>query len=134
MHVGGNKGYGVNVAVIDSGCDYNHPDGAVNYVGGWDFVNNDNDPMDDNGHGTHVSGTVAAKDDNVGVVGVAPLASLYCLKVLNSSGSGAWSDIIAALQWAVANGIEVTNTAMGARSIPEGRSRLRSITPRRRGF
>ena len=113
VHDGGNKGAGVKIAVIDSGCDYTHLDGAVNYVGGWDFVNNDDDPMDDNGHGTHVSGTVAAADDGVGVVGVAPAASLYCLKVLNANGSGAWSDIIAALDWAAENEIQVTNNSYG---------------------
>ena len=115
VHNGGNKGYGVKVAVIDSGIDYTHPDLIENYVvGGYDFVNNDIDPMDDYGHGTHVAGIIAAEDDDSGVVGVAPLASLYGLKVLNSSGSGYFSDIIAALQWAVDNGYQVTNNSYGS--------------------
>ena len=122
VHGGGNRGAGVNVAVMDSGCDYGHPDLDANYAGGYDFVNNDTNPMDDYGHGTHVSGTVAAEDNGVGVVGVAPLASLYCLKVLNSNGSGAWSDIIAALQWTVNNGIQihVTNSSFGSSLNPGG--------------
>ena len=120
VHTAGNKGTGVEVAVIDSGCDYTHSDLDGNYWGGYDFVNDDTDPMDDNGHGTHVSGTVAAEDGNGGVVGVAPEAHLYCLKVLSSGGSGSWSDIIAALQWAVGNGIQVTNNSYGSSLNPGG--------------
>ena len=118
VHDGGNKGLGVKVAIIDSGIDYTHPDLDGNFMGGYDFVNDDNDPMDDNEHGTHVAGTVAAEDDGVGVVGMAPLASLYGVKVLNSNGSGYWSDIIAALQWCVDNFIQVTNNSYGSSSDP----------------
>ena len=120
VHDSGNKGAGVKVAVIDSGCDYTHSDLDGNYAGGWDFVNDDGDPMDDNDHGTHVSGTVVAEDNGVGVVGVAPEADLYCLKVLSSSGGGAWSDIIAALQWAVDNGMQVTNNSYSGGTNPGG--------------
>ena len=111
VHTGGNNGAGVKVAVIDSGIDHAHPDLDGNYAGGHDFVNSDSDPMDDNGHGSHVAGTLAAEDNNTGVVGVAPEASLYALKVLNASNRGNWSDIIAAVQWAVDNGIQVTNNS-----------------------
>jgi hypothetical protein len=120
VHDRGNKGAGVNVAVIDSGADYTHPDLDGNYMGGYDFVNGDHDPMDDAGHGTHVSGTVLAEDDGVGVVGVAPQARLYALKVLNASGSGSFSNVIAALQWAVDNNIEVTNNSYGSSQNPGG--------------
>lgn len=120
VHDGGNKGTGVKVAVIDSGVDYNHPDLAGRVVGGYDFVNSDTDPLDDNGHGTHVAGTVAALDNDVGVVGVGPEVSIYALKVLNSSGSGRWSDVIAALDWAVTNGIQATNNSYGSGSNPGG--------------
>lgn len=117
-HDGGNRGAGVRVAIIDSGVDYNHPDLRANYLGGRDFVNNDSDPMDDNGHGTHVAGTVAARDDGAGVVGVAPEAQIYALKVLNATGSGSFSNIIAALQWAVDNRIQVTNNSYGSSGDP----------------
>src|SRR5680860_213253 len=70
VHGAGTTGAGVQVAVIDSGIDYTHSDLSANYAGGWDFVNNDNSPMDDNGHGTHVAGTIAAEDNGTGVVGV----------------------------------------------------------------
>ena len=120
VHGGGNKGNGVKIGILDTGIDYTHPDLDANFVGGYDFVNNDNDPMDDHGHGTHVAGTVAAEDDDYGVVGVAPEASLYALKVLSASGGGSWSDIIAALEWAVKNGIQVTNNSYGSSLNPGG--------------
>ncbi|MBN2594331.1 MAG: S8 family serine peptidase [Sedimentisphaerales bacterium] len=118
VHDGGNEGAGVKVAIIDSGIDYHHPDLDANYKGGWDFVNNDNDPMDDNGHGTHCAGIIAAEDDDSGAVGVAPEAGLYALKVLDSSGGGYYSDVIEALQWAVVNGIQVTSNSYGSSGDP----------------
>ena len=117
VHDGGNKGAGVKVAIIDSGIDYTHPDLDANYAGGRDFVNNDNDPMDDDGHGTHVAGTVAAEDNDIGVVGVAPEARIYALKVLEG-GTGSYSDVIAAIEWAVYNGIQVTNNSYGSSGYP----------------
>ena len=123
----GNKALNVPVAIIDTGIDYTHPDlgGCVaigngcKIAGGFDFVNDDADPMDDDGHGTHVAGTVTASDNGVGVVGVAPEAKLYALKVLDASGSGSFSDVIAALQWVVDNGtIKITNNSYGSSSDP----------------
>jgi len=121
VHDSGNGGAGVKVAIIDSGVDYTHEDLDNNFdtsLLGHDFVNNDTDPMDDNGHGTHVAGTVAAEDNGEGVVGVAPEASLYALKVLDSGGRGDFSDVIAALQWCVDNGIQVTNNSYGSSGDP----------------
>jgi len=118
VHDDDNKGTGVNIAIIDSGIDYTHPDLDDNYAGGYDFVNDDNDPMDDDGHGTHVAGTVAAEDNGSGVVGVAPEASLYALKVLDSGGSGYFSDIIKALEWCMSNDIQVTNNSYGSSGDP----------------
>jgi len=113
-----NKGTSIKVAIIDSGIDWNHPDLNANYRGGYDFFNGDNDPMDDNGHGTHVAGIVAAEDDGSGVVGVAPEVALYALKVLGADCSGYYSDVIAALQWAVDNKIQVTNNSYGSSDDP----------------
>lgn len=118
VHAGANTGVGVKVAVIDSGIDYGHPDTAPFYKGGYDFVNDDSDPRDDNGHGTHVAGTVAACDNGLGVVGAAPSIDLYALKVLGADGSGSYSDVIAALQWAVDHGIQVTNNSYGGSGYP----------------
>ena len=125
VQAGGNKALNVPVAIIDTGIDYKHPDlggclgAACKVVGGFDFVNNDSDPLDDDGHGTHVAGTVAGLDNDVGVVGVAPEAKLYALKVLNASGSGSFSDVIKALEWVVDNGtIKITNNSYGSSSDP----------------
>ncbi len=108
------RGAAVNVAVIDTGILYNHPGLAGRYQGGWDFVNNDADPLDDNGHGTRVSGVIASIRDGVGSVGVAPEAHLYALKVLGANGSGQTSNIIAAVDWAASHNIQVTNNRYGA--------------------
>jgi subtilisin family serine protease len=114
VHDSGNKGSGVKVAILDTGIDYNHPDLNANYNdGGYDYVNNDNDPMDDNGHGTHCAGIVAAEDDGNGVVGVAPEAYLYAVKVLDNTGIGYWSDVIAGIQWSVNNNMEVISMSFG---------------------
>lgn len=124
-HEAGFTGAGVKVAVIDTGIDYVHdqppeleppvvdPEFLGNYAGGWDFVNGDADPMDDNGHGTHVSGSLAAEANGYLVVGVAPEVDLYALKILDSAGSGDESNLIAALEWAVANDIDVVNMSLG---------------------
>lgn len=113
-HDFGYTGKTVKVAIIDTGIDYNHPDLAPLVKGGYDFQNNDPDPMDDHDHGTHVSGTVAAAWDGVGVVGVAPGVELYALKVLDQNGSGNLSTIIAALDWCVQHDINVTNQSLGS--------------------
>lgn len=118
VHDSENRGGGVKVAIIDSGIDYIHPDLKTNYVDGYDFVNNDTDPMDDDGHGTHVAGIVAAEDNESGVVGVAPEAKLYALKVLEG-GSGYWDDIIAAIQWSVDNSMQVVNMSLGGTGISD---------------
>ncbi|MBI2850486.1 MAG: S8 family peptidase [Chloroflexi bacterium] len=113
------NGTGVTVGIIDTGIDYNHPELAAAYGGGYDFVNKDSDPSDDNGHGTHVAGTIAAARDGNGVAGVAPGASLRAYKVLNANGSGYWSDVIAALGQAVTDGVQVVNMSLGANTAPK---------------
>ncbi len=115
VHDAGNKGEGVKVAVIDTGIDYTHPDLDGNYAGGYDFVNEDDDPMDDDGHGTHVAGIVAAEDNDVSgsVVGVAPGALLYSLKVLDATGSGTTLDLFEAMDRAVSEGMDIINMSLG---------------------
>jgi len=110
---GYNKGAGINVSIIDTGIDYTHEDLDANYKGGYDFVNGDADPMDDNGHGTHCAGIVAAEDNGEGVVGVVPEAHLYAVKVLDSAGSGYLSDVIAGIQWSIDNGMQVISMSLG---------------------
>ena len=111
VHDLGNRGTGVKVAIIDTGIDSSHGDLTV--VGGKSFVSYTEDFDDDNGHGTHVAGIVAALDDGIGVVGVAPAAELYALKALDENGSGYVSDVAYAIQWATVNEIQVINMSLG---------------------
>jgi subtilisin family serine protease len=87
--------------------------GFVDDFRGWDFVNNDNDPIDDNNHGTHISGLVAAKRDGVGMTGVAPTAKIMPLKILDRGGFGKIRDEINAINYAVANGAKIINVSLG---------------------
>jgi len=113
---GGDTGGGVKLAIIDTGLDLTHPDLAPRYAGGYNFVANTTTPQDDNGHGTHVSGIAAATIDGAAVEGVAPAASLYALKVLDATGSGYYSNIIAALQWCVTNKMQIASMSLGGSS------------------
>jgi len=113
---GVDEGLDVDAAVIDTGIDQQHPE--LNVVGGVRFylgMLTDSKYDDDHGHGSHVAGIIAARDNGSGVVGVAPGARLYAVKVLNSRGSGYLSDIIKGLDWvrARANVIEVINMSLG---------------------
>ena len=106
------QGDGIKVAVIDTGIDYTHPDLAV--AGGYSAVDYTASYYDDNGHGTHVAGTIAAVHNDVGVLGVAPAVSLYAVKALDSQGSGYVSDIVEAIDWCIANGVKVINLSLGS--------------------
>lgn len=116
----------VDVAVLDTGIDRQHPD--LNVVGGIDctlrsggfnfYCGAGNGGDDDQYHGTHVAGTIAALDNGIGVVGIAPGARLWAVKVLNSQGSGYTSGIIAGIDWVIAQGtIEVINMSLGGSGI-----------------
>jgi subtilisin family serine protease len=136
----GASGTGVTVAVVDTGVALTHPDlagqiatnpgetgggretngidddhdGYVDDWRGWDFVAGDNVPADENGHGTHVSGTIAAAQDAVGVSGVAPGARILPLRVLDANGSGTSSAVAAAFDLAGKLGIPVVNASLGS--------------------
>ncbi len=116
-------GSGVVVAVIDCGVAYEDYDvyglapdlAGTNFVPGYDFVNNDTHPNDDNGHGTHVAGTVAqTTNNNLGVTGVAFNCSIMPVKVLDASGSGYVSDIADGIYYAADNGAHVINMSLGS--------------------
>lgn len=108
------RGEGVKVVVIDTGLDMTHPDLAGNIKGGWNAITKGNDFNDDHGHGTHCGGNVAALDNKIGIVGVAPKADLYGVKVLDANGSGTFDDVIAGMQWAIDNHMEVASMSLGA--------------------
>lgn len=137
------SGAGVTVAVIDSGVDGDHPDlggqltgnpgelgagresngidddgnGLIDDWRGWDWVEGDNVPQDEDGHGTHVTGTVVAlRDNGLGVAGVAPEAKVLALRVLDQDGNGDWSDVVDAMEYAGDLGVRVVNMSLGAQS------------------
>lgn len=141
-NLGGPNGGGspdVVIAIIDTGVDYNHLDlrnniwtntgeipnnnidddgnGYVDDVHGWDCVNEDNDPIDDNGHGTHVAGIAAAENNNIGTVGVAFNCKIMPIKAGNSSGKFNNADIAQAIQYAYMSGASVINMSFGGPSI-----------------
>ncbi|NOY71407.1 MAG: S8 family serine peptidase, partial [Gammaproteobacteria bacterium] len=129
-------GENVIIAVVDTGVDYNHSElssniwnnsaeianngrdddgnGFIDDVRGWDFSNNDNNPMDDNNHGTHLAGTIAANGNNgSGIAGINWSARIMPLKFLDGAGAGSSANAIAAIDYAVANGARIINASWG---------------------
>ncbi|MEH2196379.1 MAG: S8 family peptidase [Nostoc sp.] len=134
----GYTGKGVVVAVVDTGVDYNHEDlknniwtntkeipgngidddgnGYVDDTYGWNFADKNNNTLDNNGHGTHVSGTIAGENNNYGVTGIAYNAKIMPVKVLDDSGSGSYSSIAKGIRYAADNGANVINLSLGGGS------------------
>ncbi|WP_078379811.1 S8 family serine peptidase [Sutcliffiella halmapala] len=138
LHEEGITGEGIKIGVLDTGVDYNHPDLKDAYKGGYDFVDNDDDPMEatyedwkESGspefagsssyytsHGTHVSGTIVGQNSgnnsDISVQGVAPGADLYAYRVLGPYGSGTSDGVIAGIERAVEDGMDILNLSLGA--------------------
>ncbi len=137
LHEEGFTGKGIKIGILDTGIDYNHPDLKDAYKGGYDFVNNDNDPMETTyadwkksgqpelsgsntyytEHGTHVAGIIGGRgvaNSEYKTLGAAPEADLYSYRVLGPYGSGTTANIIAALDKAVADGMDIVNMSLGA--------------------
>lgn len=134
----GHTGQGIIVAVIDTGVDYNHEDlknniwintkeiagngidddgnGYIDDVRGWNFDNDNNNVLDNNGHGTHVSGTIAAENNGIGVTGIAYNSQIMPVKALDANGSGSSSNITKGIYYAVDNGAKVINLSLGGDS------------------
>lgn len=110
---------GVDVAVIDSGIDVRHPD--LNVVGGVNCTTG-RGYDDGDGHGTHVAGTIGAKDNGIGVVGVAPGARLWAVRVLDNRGQGSWSSVVCGIDWVTKNAktIKVANMSLGGGGADDG--------------
>ena len=131
----GYTGEGITVAVIDSGVQVNHPDllssiwvnaaeipgdgidndrnGYVDDVRGWDFIDRDNSPTDENGHGTHVAGIIAAANNSVGGTGVAYASTIMPIRVLDEVGSGSTNGVAQGIRYAVDNGAQIINLSLG---------------------
>jgi subtilisin family serine protease len=141
---------GIIVAVVDTGVNYNHPElsgnmwintgetpgngidddrnGFIDDIRGWDFFDNDNDPMDFDSHGTHVAGTIAARGNNAeGITGVMWNARIMALKIAGVEAFAATSDIVSAINYAAANGARIINASWGRLAAPGETEDLRSI-------
>ncbi len=112
----GNNADPVRVAIVDTGISATHPDLAANIKGGYNAINTTKSWNDDNGHGSHVAGIVAALNNSIGVIGVGPAVDLLAVKVLSRSGSGFTSDVIEGIQWAMNNNAQVINLSLGSSS------------------
>jgi major intracellular serine protease len=108
------QGEGVKIAVLDTGCDLDHPDLVENLLPGKNFVNPNKPPEDDNQHGTHVTGIICACNNDIGVVGVAPKSKVIPVKVLNGSGGGELRLVAEGIIWAVDNGADIICMSLGS--------------------
>ena len=108
------RGAGITVAVADTGIDAGHPEFAGRLVPGYDFVDDDGDPQDGHGHGTHVAGTLAAGENGAGVIGVAPQALVMPLRVLDDNGGGNSADVAAAFAYAGDRSVRIVNASLGS--------------------
>jgi subtilisin family serine protease len=102
------------IAIVDSGINPQHPEFTGRIVPGYDFINDDNDPTDDHGHGTHVAGIAAAGLNGIGTVGVCPECKLMPIKVLNKRNGGTWGTVSKGILFATDHGADVINLSLGA--------------------
>ena len=112
------RGEGVRVGIIDTGMDLGHPDLQAAYRGGYDFVHNDSVPEEEAeggafGHGTRMAGIIAASDNGFGLIGAAPGVSLYALKIFPKNGGALTSNVIRAVEWAIAQKLDVVSCSFG---------------------
>ncbi|HJP72605.1 MAG TPA: S8 family serine peptidase [Candidatus Limnocylindria bacterium] len=102
------------IAVLDTGVQFNHPDLAGRLLGGYDFVNGDTDPSDDNGHGTWVSGIIAANaNDGYGIAGISWSDKILPVKIMNGEGTGSTANLLTAIRWSADQGAKVINMSVG---------------------
>jgi subtilisin family serine protease len=106
-----NQGNGVKIAILDTGIDTDHPD--LRIAGGVSFVAGSADFDDNNGHGTMVAGIIGALDNNAGVIGVAPEADIYAVKVISQDGKGDTAAVVKGIEWSIANGMLIINLSFG---------------------
>lgn len=108
------QGENVVIAVLDTGCDLDHPDLANNLLPGRNFCNLKKPPEDGNGHGTHITGTLVAENNDIGVVGVCPKAKVRPVKVLDDKGNGNLMSVAQGIRWAVSQKVDIISMSLGA--------------------
>lgn len=109
-------GYRIRIGVIDTGVDFQHPDIRHSLAGGINLLNRNMLPLDDNGHGTHIAGTIAAANGTEGMMGVAPRSIIYPVKAFDHNGSAYVSDIILGIDWCVRNHVHLINMSFGMKT------------------
>ncbi|MCZ8522955.1 MULTISPECIES: S8 family peptidase [Paenibacillus] len=110
------KGDQIRIGIIDTGVDYTHPDLRHSLSRGVNILNRQLLPYDDNGHGTHIAGTIAAYAQQKGVIGVAPMALIHPIKAFDQQGGAYVSDIISGIDWCVSNGMNIINMSFGMKT------------------
>ena len=108
------QGEDVKIAVIDTGCDLDHPDIKNNLLQGKNFVEKNTDPIDRCGHGTHCAGTIAAENNGIGMVGVAPKSKIIPVKALDDNGQGNINNIVEAIRWSADNNADIISMSLGS--------------------
>lgn len=113
----GYKGQGVKIAIVDSGCQVDHPDLRDRIIGGRNFTTEDNGDItkynDYNGHGTHVAGVIAASHNGSGIIGVAPEAGILILKVMEKNGQGSYMNVVNAINYAITQKVDIISMSLG---------------------
>jgi len=109
-------GHRIKIGVIDTGVDFQHPDLRHSLSGGINLLNRNMLPLDDNGHGTHIAGTIAAANSTEGMMGVAPRSIIYPVKAFDHNGSAYVSDIILGIDWCVRNHVHLINMSFGMKT------------------
>lgn len=107
------KGEDVVIAVLDTGCDLDHPDLKNNLLDGFNAIKPNTSPVDENGHGSHVTGILVANDNEIGMVGVCPKAKVKPVKVLDKNGNGTMPDVANGIRWAADNGCHLITMSLG---------------------
>lgn len=108
------EGEGVKIAVLDTGCDLDHPDLKGNLLEGINFIKRGTPPEDDNGHGSHITGTLVAENNDIGMVGVCPKSKVIPIKVLDGKGNGNLLNVGMGIRWAADNGADIISMSLGA--------------------
>ncbi len=108
------EGEGVKIAIIDTGCDLDHTDLKNNIIQGKNFIDFTKDPYDVVGHGTHTAGTIAAENNGIGMVGIAPKSKIMPVKALGDDGMGNIINIVSAIEWSVNNGADIISMSLGS--------------------
>lgn len=109
-------GASIKIGVIDTGIDYTHPDLRAVAGTGINLVQRNRPPVDDNGHGTHIAGTIAASSRTTGLLGVAPNATIHAVKAFDQNGTAFVSDIVYGIEWCVRNRMEIINMSFGMKT------------------